>query len=270
MTILTSESTQYDHPGLERISSGNPKVVVGITGVSQERAYLASYAETGCYPHLTVDVDTGTVHQHIPLTKSCTMFGKGGAYTHRQSSSVWVLINRNAGDVLSDHETRTVTNLIMALVNDLGAANEILEFPLSAKAALANELPLDVWQNFSGVVPISRVPRGMWQNASPWTPAELFASENASEPEIVEGLGPFKGKTLSLGSGGKKIAILREVFNLGEGEFDEQLEELVKSAQLASGIDPNGMIDSETWVALQIVLDSDTAAVKTDTIVSSE
>jgi len=264
MTTLTSEPTQYDHPGLERISSGNPKIVLGLTGVHQERAYLESYKETGLYPHITLDFDTGTVHEHVPLDRACPMFGIGAIRApHRHTTSVWVFINRNAGEVLSDEETYTLRSLVQTLVADLGAAKEVLDFPGSARVALNSELPFDVWESFSGVVPISVVPNGTWQNAFPWNPSDLFGGEeavgvlfgrvedvNPEESPVID-LGEFKGRSIALGSTGKKVAALREAFDMGPGDFDIELEMRVQAVQDAHGLEGNGVVEAWTWAALQ-------------------
>jgi hypothetical protein len=74
-------------------------------------------------------------------------------------------------------------------------------------------------------------------------PAEEFLAEG----QEVYGLGPFPGRKVSLGSGGKAVTILREVFDLPPGKFDKDLEDLVRALQAYLEIEATGIVDRETW-----------------------
>jgi murein L,D-transpeptidase YcbB/YkuD len=89
--------------------------------------------------------------------------------------------------------------------------------------------------------------------------AEFTATVVVNEPTISEesaesALGAFPGRKVQLGSGGKAVAMLREAFDLDDGKFDEALLVHVTDAQDFAGLTADGIVDRETWDAIEAYL----------------
>jgi murein L,D-transpeptidase YcbB/YkuD len=208
---------------------------------------------------------------------------------HRRTESYWVQINRDGGAILSTAETRKLTAFLVELAKEVGAAPKVGVFPASARQAKELEMTLAEWYAFSGITSSAVAPLGQWHNASPLVSSHFHFGnepEPEPEPEVVpkvaapksnvdaltdaltapwtsdstfevmdplpsEQLGEFAGRAISIGSKGQKVAALRAALGLEEGEFDDELDALVKAAQEANDLTPDGVVNAETWDAVR-------------------
>lgn len=83
--------------------------------------------------------------------------------------------------------------------------------------------------------------------------AELVKTAKPVDPDATV-LGKFPGRKVQLGSGGKAVEKLREAYGLGKGKFDDELQDHVTFAQELAGLTPDGIVDAETWLALDRIL----------------
>ena len=88
---------------------------------------------------------------------------------------------------------------------------------------------------------------GLWSDA---------LSEPEEEPEPVVALGKFGGRPVKQGSGGKAVDALRAAFGLPEGKFDNELHVLVVQAQETAELPADGVVDADTWEALDSLSES--------------
>jgi len=84
--------------------------------------------------------------------------------------------------------------------------------------------------------------------------AELVVAPEEPSDSVGTVLGKFPGRKVQLGSGGKAVEKLREAYGLGKGKFDEDLQDHVIFAQELAGLTPDGIVDKETWQALDSAL----------------
>lgn len=264
MTMTENDATET-YPGQTRLSDGNPKVVVGLAGTKNLKGIFDTYRQTGRYPHATFDVDNNEIHYHVDQDRASGMLSAAADFVpHRRTISYWIIINRNSGDVLTPDEARKVYNCIVEHAIKIGADRNVYPFPHSAKQAMATEMRLWEWNDFSGVVAAAQVPMSVWHNALPLSTSALIdawpepGKERADEPEAAESVeketadwGPFKGRPVSAGSRGKKVAQVRDKLGLPEGDlFDEDTDVAVKAFQESAGIEADGIVSAETWDAL--------------------
>jgi len=80
------------------------------------------------------------------------------------------------------------------------------------------------------------------------TPVVNEPTAVATNEETV--LGKFPGRKVQVGSGGKAVATMKEAFGLGKGKFDEELEDHVKMIQELADLHVDGVVDSDTWAAI--------------------
>jgi hypothetical protein len=261
---------EMDSPGVQRLSEGNPKIVIGLAGTKHVRHIVAGYAEQNKWPHYTLDLDEKTFYMHVPLSAASTMCSDHDAEApHRRSESYWVVLNRNSGDTLTQEEEAYVTFFIAKLAGELGVPPVVLDFPRSKQDARSSQLIIDMWEGFSGILSAALVPNSSWPNSiqldlnalrSALGVVPVEVEEVVEELEIVfdavtapsAQLGEFKGRPIGVGSTGKKVSELRDAWGLDSiGLFDDELETLVLLVQEEAGLESTGSVDAATWSAIR-------------------
>lgn len=79
---------------------------------------------------------------------------------------------------------------------------------------------------------------------------EASAQHFDDDAAELSGWPEFKGRPIKPGSKSEKIAVIAEAHGIDSVEYDEDIEAIVITAQQEAGLEPDGVIDAATWVAL--------------------
>lgn len=259
---------------------GPIRVVVGKSNATNVKSFTDSYAESEVVPHFTHDVAEHTVYQHIPMDHGAVRVTNFPVEPHRMGTTIWVNALTPVGEALTSRESHSLGGFVVSLCYLLGVEPTLSE----------DDLTLGQWMTFSGIILASDVPHctastpgmnlsafedgladpdGVFEEELYETvevvetpdiivgPDTIKFSDIVLEPEVASVptmLGEFPGRAVSLGSGGKAVALLREALGWDEGKFDDDLEGVVVDYQQAAELEPSGVLDNETWEAIDQAL----------------
>lgn len=270
-------------PGVGRITNGAPKLVLGATGSSAWLTTRKQYEETGRVPHWTIDVAGRIVYQHIPEDEAAPVLPLSVATApHRNTDSWWVFIMKQVNEKLSLEDEMWVTAVITDLAEHLGVPENIPTFYPTGTVLETTRMGMGEWKKYSGVVAAAQCPAtmnngpGLLEFQYPQVGAVMLMEIEEDEPEVMvldtyddeDGLppvlaadpamddddlepevdlGPFRGKSITLGSKGKKVAALL-------AEFAEDSDELTQSVldDISAGLGREiTEIDADVWQEIE-------------------
>lgn len=262
------------------------RVVVDSVNTSQPEMAFQSYSERRIAPHITLDPYTQEVWQHIDFGLSAVGVTALPIEPHKMGKTIWVMVLKTSQ--LSEEQAVWLGEKVGQIQQLVGADNDILSFPSEFSVEYRRStLSMGLWRRFRGICGAAHVPHadsngpgeidsksfleGVSLVHSPFegkhdTPdtsdtstvrIDSFAeTTEIAEPMIIEEalsptLGKFPGRKVKAGSSGKAVSALRKFYGLGDGNFDEDLDKLVCKAQRAAGLKVNGVVDRETWEAIE-------------------
>ncbi len=253
---------------------GAVRVVVGKNNATNIKSITASYTESEVVPHFTLDTSDLTLYQHIPMDLGAVRVTNFPVEAHRMGTTIWMNVLTPIGVQLEGEESHVVGLFTAMLCQELGIEATLADF----------DLGLGQWMTFTGVVLAGNVPHcsmstpGMVMNAfilgleepdgeyafeeeEPVLELAVVGPETIKITDVVLDpavkttvLGEFPGRAVSLGSGGKAVALLREALDMSEGKFDDELEDMIGGYQFNAGMEVTGVLDIDTWEAIDQAL----------------
>lgn len=239
---------------------GPTVVVLDCSGTSDRKATLDGYVESKSCPHITIFPETKEVMQHIDYDEAAPV-STDPRGAHRRGNVLWVNVAKSPSESLNDEDTVWVGSVVGGLVDAVGAGNR--------NHFRSTELTLNEWDKFNGLITAAAVPFAGRYGIGVIDPLlfiegsilgerleegdyEEGVEEDVSvgETEVFE-LPEFKGKAFGLGSASKKVQDLATWFNM-PADFNEEMEEKIKEIQSDFGLEPNGIVDSDTWDAIRL------------------
>ena len=262
---------------------GPVRIVLDSLNAPTSHVAFNSYDESGRVPHITLDPYRREVWQHISLANSSVNMSNPPVEPHRMGRTIWVTVLKTAA--LNEDDSHWVGQQTAAIAYETGCSDFWMAFPSEfSQEYRTSQLSLGLWRQFEGICGAAHVPHtqsngpgamdidafaaGLVEGSSPTitatitqeVPMTVHVVETEEIPEVVvvhepevteeSALGDFPGRKVKLGSGGKAVNMLREAFGLGDGKFDDELNEKVLDAQNAAGMTTDGIVDRDTWEAI--------------------
>ena len=240
-------------PSVAPTPGNSPKrVVLLTTEMRSSDASFERYEACKTAPHLTVEVDSGKIYQHLPLSAIS------------EGSKKFInnpLADGDTAVVAIVGQAANVANFPIAWLDNLGdVIFQILDsFSIPAVAPkfygtqVANILAPDApqrfnskeWAEFSGVCGMQHVPR-----SNSWAPGNLdVQSILDSRDPSVSPLPPFEA-TLKKNSRNSLVPVWQKAIGVEEtGRFDAATIAATKKLQESLMIEATGCADETTWNA---------------------
>jgi hypothetical protein len=280
--------------GTGNMSEETPvRIVVDSINSGTSNVTFASYQQSKRIPHFTIDPFRQEVWQHLDVDVSAIGVTNPPVEPHRMGRTIWVNVMK-MGPLSTEDSFWVGKQIgdIASFVGCVDFWMPFP--PESSVEYRRSQLSLGMWRSFEGICGSSHVPHsysngpgemdleafgdGLLDSSKPSTTLsvdsviveteEIDIPVSVHSPDIKEQLaealnkpieqesvlGKFPGRKVKLGSGGKAVQALRNVYGLGEGKFDEALQEHVLDAQDSAGLTPDGVVDSDTWDAIDNLL----------------
>ena len=162
-TVVKPNWLQIEHLK-ERTKEGAPLLVIGTANAIDPQAALREYEQKKMCPHVTLDINTGQLYQHIPFEFGALTVPEATAFKPAFSTtSYWVMLGCLAGHVLTEKQITVVAKAIKDLAKKLEVPLEFSEFPPpQSSVALSSVVNATQWEEIGGVIASTITPNSHW------------------------------------------------------------------------------------------------------------
>lgn len=232
---------------------GTTKIVIDCTGIGNILTSFQAYSANLIAPHITLDPKTMKVYQHIDLDQAAPVDEYSKQAPHKRGQVIWVNVAKMPSDHLPDSEVQWVGKVVAQIAAHLEDIDtkSVTDFPGVVNSGDKSVLmALGSWYNFSGIASAGVVPF-VFRFGPGRFDRDVFMSGLHYKAKAPEDWPTFKGRPFSLGSKGKRVEAIQKAADYKvTGEFDEEIDRLVRRVQTFNGLEVTGEVDSNTWNAL--------------------
>jgi len=162
-TVVKPNWLQIEHLQ-PRTQEGAPLLVIGTANAIDPQSALREYENKRMCPHVTIDIDTGQLYQHIPFEFAALTVPESTAFKPAfTTTSYWVMLACLAGHVLTEKQVKVVAKAIKDLTKKLEVPLEFSEFPPpQSSVALSSVVNATQWEEIGGVISSTLTPNCQW------------------------------------------------------------------------------------------------------------
>jgi hypothetical protein len=162
-TVVKPNWLQIEHLQ-PRTQEGAPLLVIGMANAPDPQAALREYENKRMCPHVTLDVNTGQLYQHIPFEFAALTVPEPVAFKPAfTTTSYWVMLACLAGDILTEAQVKVVAKAVKELSKKLEIPLEFSEFPPpQSSVALSSVVNATQWEEAGGVIASTITPNSHW------------------------------------------------------------------------------------------------------------
>jgi hypothetical protein len=162
-TVVKPNWLQIEHLQ-PRIAEGAPLLVLGTANAYDAQAALNEYELKRMCPHVTLDIDTGQLYQHIPFEFAALTVPEHTAFKPAfTTTSYWIMLGCLAGHVLTEKQVKVVAKTVKDLAKKLEVPLEFSTFPPpQSSVALSSVVNANQWEEAGGVIASTITPNCAW------------------------------------------------------------------------------------------------------------
>lgn len=164
-TVVKPNWLQIEHLQ-PRKQEGAPLLVIGTANAAGPQSALREYENKRMCPHVTLDINTGQLYQHIPWEFAALTVPEATAFKPAfTTTSYWVMLGCLAGHVLTEKQVKVVAKAIKDLSKKLEVPLEFSEFPPpQSSVALSSVVNANQWEEAGGVIASTITPNCEWHS----------------------------------------------------------------------------------------------------------
>ena len=162
-TVVKPNWLQIEHLQ-PRTQEGAPLLVIGMANAADAQSALNEYEHKRMCPHVTLDINTGQLYQHIPFEFAALTVPEPVAFKPAfTTTSYWLMLGCLAGHVLTEDQVKTVAKVIKDLAKKLEVPLEFSDFPPpQSSVALSSVVNANQWEEAGGVIASTITPNSHW------------------------------------------------------------------------------------------------------------
>jgi hypothetical protein len=232
-TVVKPNWLQIEHLQ-PRTQEGAPLLVIGMANAADPQSALNEYEHKRMCPHVTLDINTGQLYQHIPFEFAALTVPEPVAFKPAfTTTSYWLMLGCLAGHILTEDQVKTVAKVVKDLAKKLEVPLEFSDFPPpQSSVALSSVVNATQWEESGGVIASTITPNSHWpsmqQCCADAIQVELKLKKRLDIPTAEEVTFPQPEPEPAVDEDAESAKMAEDLEN---SKVTEALEEMVKASE---------------------------------------